>query len=186
MSFSGKKTGNGSGEASFSERNMDSDAKQMIEEFLQGNGFFQDLDRRERLNISRLDFTIESLGEVDAYLESRFRDAGGDEDTPVNIASYVSQAEFAPLVFSLGTYCGEVIRKHTNGYHWYEFGAWLELSPTAESILGREPNIGTHTLLGKPNGAFTLPLNKVVKYLNEGPSESLAFYAEAEINSHSQ
>src|SRR5678816_4160701 len=66
----------------------------------------------ELLDVSRLDFTVESLGLVDDYL-AQMRKRKLDEDGD----------DYSKLVLRCGAYVGEVILRNARGttFHWLDY-----------------------------------------------------------------
>ncbi len=119
----------------------------------------------ELLDVSRFDFTVSSLGALDEHLEL-MRARGLDEQ------------ELATLVLRAGAYAGEVIRRHApppKEWHWLDYDQAAAIDPRLAS-LGKE--LGTIAVLWDGDGGFTFPLSKVGKFLENGPEDSVRFFAE--------
>lgn len=121
----------------------------------------------ELLDPSRLDFTIESLGFVDDYLEQmrkRNLEEGSDE--------------YYKLVLRCGAYVGEVIRRNSTRttYHWLDFKGGLQIS---KLIADFGESLGGAAMLWDSATGLTFPLAKVQKFLDNGREDSVQFFAKA-------
>lgn len=119
----------------------------------------------ELLDTSRLDFTVESLGLVDDYLDKMREQTLDDE------------AAFK-LVLRCGAYVGEVILRNSTGktYHWLEYKEALKVS---KLIADFGESAGTMAILWDSQTGLTFPLGKVVKFLENGREDSVQFFAKA-------
>ncbi|HEU0098057.1 MAG TPA: hypothetical protein VFQ67_04705 [Allosphingosinicella sp.] len=126
----------------------------------------------DKLNSSKLDYSVASLDAVDRYLEHVHRNNGQLKDLDEEI-----------VVVWGGCYLGEVIRRNSaRGYVWEKYASYAEKHPQVRQVIP-EATTGTMILLSDSHGRMTLPLNKVGRFIFEGPSNNLRFYAEAEIAS---
>ena len=121
----------------------------------------------ELLDPSRLDFTIESLGFVDDYLDQMRKqnlEEGGDD--------------YYKLVLRCGAYVGEVIRRNstTRTYHWLDYKGGLQIS---KSIADFGECLGSAAMLWDSTTGLTFPLGKVQKFLDNGREDSVQFFAKA-------
>ena len=129
----------------------------------------EDVAFPERLDRPQLDFSLESLKVVDEYL------AFLHENRPERMGR-----EWVNVILWGGAYVGEVIRRNApRNYDWVAFEDWLAEHPEHAELLGTEKVLELCAFL-TPGAGCTLPLNKVYKFLFEGPSESVWFYAAAE------
>jgi len=105
----------------------------------------------------RADFSVESLRDVDRFFDEQ-TDAG--QARPDGLLSQ----QLGPRLFSLGAYCGEVIRRESGG-------TWKsdEQDPQGEINLTLE----------RPDGTAIHPVQRVMKRFQQGPQESLYAYAIA-------
>jgi hypothetical protein len=73
---------------------------------------------------------------------------------------------------------GEVIRRNAEQeYHWLSYEDYMATKP--ENTRSAIPfTFGTQFILAKDSG-MTLPINKVCRWLAEGPEHDLHFYASA-------
>jgi hypothetical protein len=142
-------------------------------ELFAGAWLDEDVAFPERLDRSQLDFSLDSLHVVDRYLTFLH------ENLPEQMGR-----EWVNVVLWGGAYVGEVIRRHASrNYDWVAFEDWLSEHPEQVHFLGTEKSLELCAFLTPGGGGLTLPLNKVYKFLFEGPSESVWFYATAEVRS---
>ena len=123
----------------------------------------------ELLDASRLDFTVESLGFVDDYLDQmRQRQlVEGGED-------------YCKLVLRCGAYVGEVILRNAQGktYHWLDYKGALKIN---KNIADFGESLGSAAILWDNATGLTFPLAKVQKFLDNGREDSVQFFAEVVI-----
>jgi hypothetical protein len=124
----------------------------------------------ELLEVSRLDFSVESLRVVDDHLNvMRGRSLQGKD--------------MLCFVLRAGAYVGEVIRRHAApgiSWHWIDYEQAVAISPGL-SQFGK--GIGTVAVLWDGKKGFIFPLAKVGKFLQNGPEDSVRFYAHVIIAS---
>ena len=138
--------------------------------------FYQDLRdpiyQRELLNYRKLDFSLESLKHVDAYLETLHTNPPPDENETVRI------------VLRCGAYVGEVIRKNSPcEWHWVTFEEAVRHSDFAK---GLEHSLATAGILWRDPKNMCFPLGKVCKFLENGSKDSVHSFAQVLLNSGSQ
>lgn len=117
----------------------------------------------------QLDFSLESLRAVDSFLEvARSRQASASDQQMVN------------LTLAAGAYVGEVIRKNSSrAYRWLNYDQFFVDRP---DLVGLFPKcLGTSAVLSYDPRGMTLPLNKVSRFLDEGPENSVHYYASCEV-----
>ena len=121
----------------------------------------------ELLDPSRLDFTVESLGFVDDYLE-QIRGRKLDEDSD----------DYYKLVLRCGAYVGEVILRNAKGktYHWLDYKGALKISKIVADF---GESLGSMAVLWDSASGLTFPLAKVQKFLDNGREDSVQFFAKA-------
>lgn len=121
----------------------------------------------ELLDASRLDFSVESLGLVDDYLDA-MRQKNLDDDAACKV------------VLRCGAYVGEVILRNASAkgktYHWIEYKEALKVS---KMIAEFGESLGTAAILWDGNSGLSFPLGKVVKFLENGREDSVQFFAKA-------
>jgi len=118
----------------------------------------------ESLNVARCDFSVESLGVVDAHLEAiRGRRLEGPA--------------MMKLVLRCGAYVGEVVRRHAatgKPWHWIQYDEAVKLDARLAS-LGQ--GLGTAVVLWDGESGFFFPLARVGKYLDNGAEDSVRVFA---------
>jgi hypothetical protein len=119
----------------------------------------------ELLDVSRLDFTVESLGPVDDYLE-KMRKRNLDEGSE----------DYLKLVLRCGAYVGEVVRRNAKGkvYHWLDYKGAVKVNKTVAAF---GENLGSAAVLWDGDDGLTFPLAKVQKFLDNGREDSVKFFA---------
>ena len=122
----------------------------------------------KQLDRTKLDLTVGSLHAVDSWL-GQLRDAGVRADNELAGES----------VIWAGAYVGEVLRRCAKrDYAWMHYDEYM--AGQQDSLRTVFPmTFSTQFLLVSGKG-FTLPINKVVRYLEEGPENSVHFYVAAE------
>jgi hypothetical protein len=118
----------------------------------------------QNLDVTKLDFSIESLSHVNDYLEIVRKDE--------NV-----QANWSVVVLRAGAYVGEVIRLNDKktSWIWINYADAIKIDPKIETF-GK--SIGTAALLYDGKKGFLFPLAKVEKYLNNGKEDNVKFFAE--------
>jgi hypothetical protein len=131
-----------------------------------------DIPLRKKLNSSVLDYSPNSLNEVDHYLSLLYRNG---VDT--------SSIEYQNVVVWCGAYIGEVIRRNAFvQYHWVHYEDHMKKKdPSLKNLIPY--TLGTHALLVEiDNGYLTMPINKVARFLDEGEANNIHFYAAGDIS----
>jgi hypothetical protein len=119
----------------------------------------------ELLDPARLDFTVESLGFVDDYLDQmcqRKLDEDGND--------------YPKLVLRCGAYVGEVILRHARGttFHWLDYQGAVKIN---KDIADFGECLGTAAALWDSGTGLWFPLSKVQKFLDNGQEDSVQFFA---------
>ena len=113
-----------------------------------------------------LDYSVESLKQVDEYLTFLY------EHKPKRITK-----AWLNTVLWGGAYVGEVIRRNASCEHdWVSFEDWIQEHPEHLRSLGPENTLPVCAVLRFRQNAFTLPLNKVSKFINNGPEDGTWAY----------
>lgn len=137
--------------------------------FATGSGADRDVLLAKQLDRSKLDFGVDSLLAVDRWLAA-LRESGMDPTADDKAGD--------ETMIRAGAYVGEVIRRCSRrAYTWQRHADFLEKQPSLRTVLPY--TFGTQFLLAAEQG-MTMPINKVVRFLDEGPQNSLHFYAKAE------
>ena len=117
----------------------------------------------ELLDPSKLDFSIESLRHIDAYLEALHKDHPLGQD-------------LMRVVLRCGAYVGEVMRKQLpNTFHWITQD---EAAKHSKLVAGFERSISTAGILWKNSESMSFPLGKVSKFIENGNEDSVFFFAK--------
>lgn len=125
----------------------------------------------KKLDRSKLDYSVASLKVVDKYLEylhkKRPRELG---------------REWVRAILWGGAYVGEVIRRNApRPYDWIDFDEFIREYPEITQLLGDEKGLAICALLTAGGGGFTLPINKMIRFIDDGPADSVWFYASCEV-----
>lgn len=119
---------------------------------------------KESLDSSKLDYSLESLRRVDSYLD-KVRENREE----------LSDEQFTKVILRCGAYCGEVIRKNsTKDFYWINYDTAIVADPRVKDF---EKSAYTFYVLFSEPQSFSFPLAKVGKYLDNGPEDSLYFFA---------
>jgi hypothetical protein len=125
----------------------------------------------ERLDRGKLDYSLSSLKVVDEYLEF-LHDKRPERMGPA----------WAKAVLWGGAYVGEVIRRNApREYNWVDFDEFIREYPDTTRLLGEQKQLGICALLTPCGGGFTLPINKMLRFIHDGPEDSVYFYSACEV-----
>jgi hypothetical protein len=120
----------------------------------------------DRLEISLLDYSIDSLRAVDSYLE--FVREGRDE---------IENQTYTNTVLAAGCYLGEVVRRNAEiRWAWQNFDDYIVKHPHMTELIP-EGLPTAAILVGDSRDRMTMPLNKIARFIEEGPENSTHFYA---------
>jgi hypothetical protein len=128
----------------------------------------------ELLRRDRLDGSLDSLREVDTYLGQLHDRQGTLEAAAAEIT-----------VLWGGAYVGEVIRLNapSGAFHWVDYKDYVPHAPKLAAALGPR-DVQTCAFLVSSSGGMTMPLNKIARFLGDGPEHSV--YSFAQITMQSQ
>jgi hypothetical protein len=113
----------------------------------------------------RLDGTLSSLKLVDEYLDYVHRNR-----------KKVSDDEWYVTVLWCGSYVGEVIRHTRKGeFSWIDYNDYTKEHPELRWMIP-ERTVATCGLLLGPRGGMSMPLNKVARFIEDGPENSVHFF----------
>lgn len=122
------------------------------------------LPYKNTLKQELLDYSLNSLRHLDKYLNKVRR----------NLKSLTDE-QYSLVILRCGAYCGEVIRKNSKiSFEWITNEEALEIDKKIE-VFGR--SLSTAFVLIDKDQKLTFPMGKVEKFLQDGPTESLYFYA---------
>jgi hypothetical protein len=124
-----------------------------------------------------LDFSVESLKRVDEGLERLRQDLPESHDGEKDLSSVNERALFR-LIASAGSYVGEVIRRGSgDGFQWV---AHADLPADAMAVFGGQQDASNFAVLhDRLGGSFSLPMNRIGRFLTNGPEDSTHGFAIA-------
>jgi hypothetical protein len=109
-----------------------------------------------------LDFSLASLHLVEKYLESAKKMFSDHENR-------------TRIVLRAGAYLGQVIRRNSKvAYDWYDFQQAIKLSKDIQQF---GECLETRAVLISKENAVLFPLNKVVKFAENGSADSIHYFA---------
>jgi hypothetical protein len=131
----------------------------------------RDVAFSERLAREELDGSLDSLKLVDEYLQ----------------LVHEGRAKLQPLewettVLWCGAYVGEVIRHlRPDAFTWIDYKDYIAAHPEVLQLIP-ERTVATCAFLLGPDGSMSMPLNKVARFIEEGPENAVHFFAEADLH----
>jgi hypothetical protein len=130
-----------------------------------------DIIHPELLNRDRLDGSVGSLHEVDRYLNSLH-----------TIRQKLSDMDWGITVLRAGAYIGEVIRHSTppGEFRWVDYNDYMPRHPELQPVIP-ERTVATCAFLVHRSGAMSMPLNKVLRFITEGPENSVHYFASCDL-----
>jgi hypothetical protein len=131
------------------------------------------LYRGDLIDTAKLDFSVASLGHVNAYLDFLQRNPPPSK-------------EITKVMFRCGGYLGEVIRKASppNSCRWLSYDQAVRLNPTR----AQNP-MDPHTFVSMYNNSvdvFSYPIGKVFRRIARGDPDSIEEFAKLAITVHNQ
>jgi hypothetical protein len=122
-----------------------------------------------RIDREALDYRLENLHALDRYLDYLHEHAEEIEDQ-----------EYTNTVLAAGCYPGEVIRRTASvEYRWVNYADYFPSRPKLAAMVPE--GVGTGAVLVATTEAMTMPLNKIARYIVDGPENNTHFYAAAEV-----
>jgi hypothetical protein len=119
--------------------------------------------------VAKMDYSVKSLQYLDEYLDllrSRKLELVGQD--------------YTNTVLAAGCYLGEVIRRNTERrYRWLNYNDYFPKHPKIAALVPE--GLGSAAVLADEGGRMTMPLNKIIRYLEEGPENNTLFYAQGEL-----
>ncbi|MBI3334389.1 hypothetical protein HYZ97_02795 [Candidatus Pacearchaeota archaeon] len=116
------------------------------------------------LNIKKLNFSLESLREVDNYIEKLRKNK-----------KELKERDIKRVILRCGTYLGEIIRRSNHNFIWITYDAASKIS---KEIKAHQKNLLNHLILyDLQKERFWFPLNKVYKFLEYGRGDNLWSFA---------
>ena len=124
----------------------------------------------KRLKREALDYSLKSLHTLDRYLDHLHEHADEIEDQ-----------EYTNVVLAAGCYVGEVMRRLTGKkYRWVNYADYFPHQPDLAHI-AEGPNTAA-VLVSRDGESMRMPLNKVARYIGEGPENSTHYFVAAELS----
>jgi hypothetical protein len=139
----------------------------------------------EELTDTMKNFAMQFTGEVKSSLDLPFFEeiAGRGEELNYTIDSLRPIDPISDLVLGIGSYLGEtIINEGKKNYRWCPFQIYVQAFPEVRNILGEEPDINTFALCVRENGKMCMPLNKISRFLFEGPQHNLEFFVTEQLS----
>jgi hypothetical protein len=122
----------------------------------------------KRIDRDGLDFSVRSLKAVDRYL-----------DVLHERADRIEEQQYTNSVLAAGCYLGEVIREHaTARYKWMNYADYFPRHPDLARMAPE--GLGTGAVLVSKTGML-MPINKIIRYIEEGPENSTHYFASCEV-----
>ena len=130
-----------------------------------------------RLDRSRLDFSIASLAAIDEWLRDIHTINKLQADTGRAGEALISDGRGDNSVMFAGLYLGEVVRATSRlDWRWERFDRFIAANPYFTEHYGYDAGLDSFVLVG-PQGVAT-PINTALKRVLFGREESLQFIAE--------
>ncbi len=124
----------------------------------------------KHLKQDALDYSLDSLHVLDRYL--------------THLHAHIEEIEdqqYTNVVLAAGCYVGEVMRRLTGEkYEWVNYDDYFPDHPDLSHV---PEGPGTGAVLVSSNGqSMRMPLNKIARYLGEGPENSTHYFVAAELS----
>ena len=130
-----------------------------------------------RLDKSKLDFSLESLKTVDSWLADihKINELQSEKGRAGELLMQDGRGENS--VTFAGLYLGEVVRANSgNAWSWQRFDTFLSANPYFMEHYGSDAGLDAFVLVG-PQGVAT-PINTALKRVLNGREESVAYIGE--------
>jgi hypothetical protein len=152
---------------------MNSNFRQFALMFLGRAHVDEDIPFAETLDRPALDGSIESLTVVDRYLTQ----------VQSNLAS-LTDKQHNNVALRCGAYVGECIRMTwPDAYDWTDYESYIPHKPELQAMMP-ERTLGTCALLVRKPDCMIMPVSKVLRFLHEGPENSVHDFADGERQHH--
>ncbi|HEV8605455.1 MAG TPA: hypothetical protein VGQ99_08830 [Tepidisphaeraceae bacterium] len=123
----------------------------------------------EKLDRGRLDYSLESLHVVDAYLDYLYEHNQG-----------IGEEEWKKTVMRGGAYVGEVVRRNAREtWMWIDYNDYMPQNPDLQQMIP-DRTAATCAFLCREDGSMWMPLNKVARFIEEGPEQNTHYAASVE------
>ena len=124
----------------------------------------------ERLRRADLDGTLDSLHAVDEYLAHLHKQRGR-----------LPEDGWHKTVLWGGAYLGEVIRfESAYRFNWVDYNEYMPRHPKLQQMIP-DRTVATCAFLVLPDDYMSMPLNKMARFIEEGPENNVHFFAECDI-----
>jgi len=130
-----------------------------------------DVASPDRLPVALLDGSLESLHRVDEYLKYLHEHRDG-----------ISQLEWDLTLLRAGAYVGEVIRHAApdGEFNWVDYNEYMPEHPDLKRIIP-ERTSATCAFLVRRSGTMSMPLNKIARFIDDGPENSVHYFAVCDL-----
>jgi hypothetical protein len=131
----------------------------------------QDIAFPAVLDRQKLDGSVESLHEVDRYLSHLHENQNKMQDE-----------EWRITLLRAGAYLGEVIRHAApdGEFRWVDYNDYMPSHPDLKKMIP-ERTTATCAFLVRRTGAMSMPLNKIARFIDEGPENNVHFFASCDL-----
>ncbi|MEM7007495.1 MAG: hypothetical protein AAF498_16580 [Pseudomonadota bacterium] len=134
-----------------------------------------------RLDKAQLDYSMESLKEIDRWLADIHTVNKLEADLGSAGESLMRDGRGDNSVMFAGLYLGEVIRANSSlTWNWERFDRFLNANPVFAEHYGTDPGFDTFVLVG-PQGVAT-PINTALKRVVQGREESVHYIGSLLLN----
>jgi hypothetical protein len=118
----------------------------------------------DRLDIAALNYTVESVHVVDAYLNAIRPDKEA-----------IAEQDYTNTILAAGCYVGEVIRRNgIKNWKWVNYDEFIVLIPKMQPLVP-DDLLSAAVLMTEDNQTVLFPFNKVIRNLEEGPENEIHF-----------
>jgi hypothetical protein len=122
----------------------------------------------DQIDLTTYDYSVASLEQVDLYL-------GAVRE----VKDQLKQQTYTNTVLATGAYVGEVIRRQGNKHwEWMNYADFAAKYPELNSAMELEEDLYSAAILVGDGPSVTLPFNKVIRSLEEGPENSVHVYVK--------
>jgi hypothetical protein len=124
---------------------------------------------RESIPVQEMNYSVESLNYLDQYLDLVHKNKNA-----------LHEQDYINTVLAAGCYLGEVIRLNPEkGYAWINYNDYFPHHPRIAALVPE--GLGSCAVLANSEGTMTMPINKIIRYIEEGPENNTHFYATGEL-----
>lgn len=135
----------------------------------------EDIPFAETLDRKALDGSIESLPLVDSYLSH-----------VQSKLSTLTSKQYNDVALRCGAYVGECIRMTwPDAYDWTDYDTYVPHKPEIQAQIPQR-TLGTSALLLRKPDSMIMPVDKVLRFLHDGPENSMLVFADGERQHHAE